>query len=103
MYKLSFFVPESHLDTVKIAVFNAGAGTIGNYEYCCWQTKGQGQFKPLAGSSPAIGAHNQIIKLSEWKVEMVCDSEDIKAVIEALKLTHPYEQAAYDVIKLEAL
>ena len=103
MYKLSYFVPESHLETVKVAVFKAGAGKTGDYEHCCWETKGQGQFKPLVGSSPYIGDQNQTTKLTEWKVEVVCNSENIRAAVQALKSTHPYEQVAYDVIKLEAL
>lgn len=100
MYKLCFYVPESHLDTVKTAVFAAGAGTIGAYEQCCWQVKGEGQFKPLAGSSPFIGAQGVIETVAEYRVEMVCDNVLINAVVEALKGAHPYDVPAYDVIAL---
>ena len=55
MFKLCFFVPESHVEQVKNAVFAAGAGRIGDYEHCAWQVLGQGQFRPLAGSNPFIG------------------------------------------------
>jgi hypothetical protein len=55
MYKLSFFVPPSHVDGVKDAVFAAGGGHIGNYDHCAWQTMGQGQFRALDGSQPFIG------------------------------------------------
>ena len=49
MYKLSFFVPPSHVEVVKDAVFAAGGGRIGNYDHCAWQVLGQGQFRPING------------------------------------------------------
>ncbi len=100
MYKLAFFVPEAQLEEVKSALFDAGAGKIGNYEACCWQTLGQGQFRPTEASQPFIGTFNQLEKLPEWKVEMVCEDHLIKRVIEVLKRAHPYEEVAYDVWKL---
>ena len=55
MYKLAFFVPIENADSVKRAVFDAGAGRIGNYEHVCFQTRGTGQFRPMAGAEPHIG------------------------------------------------
>ena len=52
MYKLVFFVPESHLDVVKEAVFATGAGRMGHYSHCCWQILGEGQFMPMPGAHP---------------------------------------------------
>jgi len=101
MYKISVFVPESNAETVKQAMFDAGAGRIGDYDRCCWQTPGQGQFRPLQGSSPRIGQQDRIETVAELKVEMVCDDAHIKDVITALKSSHPYEEPAYDVWKLE--
>ena len=105
MVKLNFFVPESHLDTVKTALFAAGAGKIGNYDSCCWQTKGTGQFRPLEGSDPFIGSkggkNSEIEQVVEYKVELVCEDALIRDVITALKASHPYEEPAYDVIRLE--
>ncbi len=60
MFKLSFFVQLIDCESVKGALFKLGAGKIGNYDSCCWQTKGQGQFRPLKGSSPAIGEKDTI-------------------------------------------
>ena len=97
MYKLVFYVPESHLDIVKTAVFDIGAGNIGNYDHCCWQTLGQGQFRPLAGSQPHSGEVEKLEKVAEYRVEMVCRNELIVEVISALKQAHPYEEPAYDV------
>ncbi|WP_133135555.1 YqfO family protein [Legionella rowbothamii] len=101
MYKLCFYVPASHVSRVKEAVFNAGAGTIGNYSQCAWEVLGEGQFMPLNGSEPFIGQINKVEKVSEYKVEMICASNCIHEVIVALKNAHPYETPAYEVWKLE--
>ena len=100
MYKLSFFVPDSHVETVKTAVFAAGGGRIGNYDSCAWQVLGQGQFRALDGSQPFIGQVGQVEVVEEWKVELVVADELIVAVVAALKLSHPYETPAYEVWQL---
>jgi hypothetical protein len=99
MLSLVFYVPESHLDRVKSALFDAGAGRIGNYDRCCWQTKGVGQFRALPGADPTIGKVGEIERVDEWKVEMVCDEALIGKVVEALHGAHPYETAAFHVVK----
>ncbi len=103
MYKFCFYVPESHLQTVKQAVFAAGAGRIGDYDCCAWQTPGHGQFRPLDGSQPFIGAQGQVETVEEYKVEMVCADDNIKAVLEAFRQAHPYEEPAYDIWPLSDL
>ncbi|PUA30608.1 MAG: NGG1p interacting factor NIF3 [Cellvibrio sp. 79] len=100
MYKLVFFVPESHLEQVKTAVFSAGAGHVGNYDQCCWQVPGIGQFRPLAGANPYIGNNGQLETLSEYRVEMVCADEFIQIAVTALRAAHPYEEPAFDVWRL---
>ncbi|QLE96348.1 YqfO family protein [Neptunomonas phycophila] len=100
MYKLAFFVPESHLESVKAALFEQGAGKIGDYEHCCWQVLGEGQFRPTEGSQPFIGQFGCVEKVPEWKVEMVCKDELVPTLIATLKSSHPYETVAYDVWKL---
>lgn len=100
MFKLCFYVPQSHLDIVKQAVFSAGAGRIGNYDHCCWQVAGQGQFRPLDGSNPAIGQLQQLETLVEYRVETICEETCIHDVVAALKTAHPYEEPAYDVVQL---
>ncbi len=102
MMKLCFYVPVTHLEAVKAAVFAAGAGRIGDYEHCAWQVAGQGQFRPLAGSNPFIGTQDQLETLEEYRVEMVCDDHCIVAVVAALRAAHPYEEPAFDVIRLES-
>lgn len=100
MFQISFYVPESHLEAVKESIFAAGAGQIGDYAKCAWQTLGEGQFMPLEGSDPFLGEKNKISKEPEYKVELVCRDEIIVNVIAALKKAHPYEEPAYQVVKL---
>lgn len=100
MYKLCFYVPESHLEAVKQAVFAAGAGRIGDYDQCCWQVLGQGQFRPLPGSDPFIGSQGEMESVPEYRVELVCEDGVIEAAVAALRGAHPYEEPAYDVVQL---
>lgn len=95
MISLVVYVPESHLEKVKGALFAAGAGRLGNYDHCCWQTEGTGQFRPLAGSNPHLGEAGQLERVKEWKVEMVCPPERIEAAVAALRQAHPYETPAF--------
>lgn len=100
MYKLCFYVPDSHLSQVKDAVFAAGAGRLGNYDQCCWQVLGEGQFRPLPGSNPTLGEQGRLERVDEWKVELAVADDVIHAAIKALKQAHPYETPAYDVWRL---
>jgi hypothetical protein len=102
MYKLAFFVPPSHVEQVKSALFAAGAGRVGAYDSCSWQVLGQGQFRPLDGSQPFIGQTGEIEQVEEWKVELVVADELIQQAVAALKHSHPYETPAYEVWKLES-
>jgi len=101
MYKICVYIPETHLQPVKNALFAAGAGRIGNYDSCCWQVLGEGQFRALEGSAPYIGQKNKVETVKEYKVELVCEDTLIKQAIAAMKQAHPYETPAYDVSKLE--
>ena len=106
MYKLCFYVPVNAADAVKAAVFATGAGTIGDYQQCCWQSEGTGQFLANSGANPAIGNIGELEKVAELKVELVCADAHIKAAVEALIDAHPYEEPAYqcwNVLGLEDL
>jgi structural toxin protein (hemagglutinin/hemolysin) RtxA len=100
MYKICFYVPENYADVVKNAMFMAGAGKIGKYANCCWQTMGEGQFMPLLGSNAFKGDIDNLEKIQELKVEMVCEDKLIQAAVSALKSSHPYEEPAYQVWQL---
>lgn len=101
MYKICFYVPDNAMEKVKQALFDAGAGRIGNYDSCCWQSLGMGQFRPLENSNPTLGELGKIETVPEYRVEMVCVDELINDAVEALRLSHPYEEPAFDVWKLE--
>jgi len=100
MYQLSFYVPASHLEAVKTALFAAGAGRFQNYDQCCWQTLGQGQFRPLADSRPYLGEIGRLETVAEYKVEMICAESRLKAAVAALLTAHPYQQPAYSAHKI---
>ncbi len=103
MIKLGYYVPESHLEATKAALFDAGAGRVGAYDHCCWQTVGHGQFRPLPGSDPFFGQTGEVERVPEYRVELVCADELIATAVAALKTAHPYEEPAYDVVRLEAV
>ena len=100
MYKIRLYVPETHLEAVKSALFAAGAGRIGLYDSCAWQVRGEGQFRPLAGANPFLGQTGLVETVAEYKVELVCADDCLNAAIAALRQAHPYEEPAYDVVKL---
>ncbi len=100
MIKFCFFVPESHLESVKSAVFAEGAGQIGDYESCCWQTLGTGQFKAMASANPFIGEVGELEKVEEWKVEMVVEETKMPSVMTAFLAAHPYEEPAYECFQI---
>jgi hypothetical protein len=101
MYKLNYFVPLQYKEQTKQALFSIGAGSYNNYEACCFESIGISQFKPLHNAHPYIGEHNKIESIQEYKIEMICKAKLIRKAIEVLKQSHPYEEVAYEVIKLE--
>lgn len=101
-YKLVVFVPQDHLEQVRIAVCNAGAGKIGKkYDNCTFMTSGIGTFRPLKGAQPHIGEIGKIERVGEARLETIVPKKDLKKVIAAMKKAHPYEEVAYDVFRLE--
>lgn len=103
-YKLIFFVPHADLEKCKEAVFATGAGTFpgGKYTKVCFQTPGRGQFLPTAAAKPAIGSVGALETVEEMKVEVLCVGREVMIqAVQALVEAHPYEQVAYDVLKME--
>ncbi|MDX9868234.1 MAG: NGG1p interacting factor NIF3 [Kiritimatiellia bacterium] len=100
MLKLTVYIPETHLEPVKAALFAAGAGRYAAYDQCCWQVLGEGQFRPLAGSSPHIGQVGDVARVAEYRVEMLCAEAERAAVTAALRAAHPYEEPAFDFVRL---
>lgn len=99
MYKVIVFIPKENKEEVKEAMFRAGAGHIGNYDKCSFETEGVGQFRPLKGSNPTLGSQDKVEKVVEVKVEVAVRDEKIHDVLRAMKEAHPYEEVAFDVFK----
>ena len=100
MYKLNYYVPADAKEKTKQALFDIGVGAFNNYKCCAWETLGQGQFKPVNNAHPAIGQHNELEILQEYKVEMICKKELIEEAVKTLKQIHPYEEVAYEVFEM---
>jgi hypothetical protein len=94
------FVPRESLDTVRDALFAAGAGRIGDYERCSWYAAGTGTFKGGPGTSPSLGESGREERVSELRLETVFPEELHEAVVAALRAAHPYEEPAFDVYPL---
>lgn len=98
IYKLAVYVPQNFLEKVKSALFLAGAGTQGNYQECCWQVLGTGEFKPIEGSVPYIGEKDRLEKVAEWRLEILVDESKASDVKAALLESHPYEEPAFEFL-----
>ncbi|MCL6447342.1 MAG: Nif3-like dinuclear metal center hexameric protein [Armatimonadetes bacterium] len=99
--KLVVFVPPSHAALVREAVCGAGAGWIGNYSHCTFQSPGTGTFLPLPGTDPFIGKQGEVSSVDEVRLETIVPSGKVKAVVRAMLQSHPYEEVAYDLYPLE--
>ncbi|HUU55805.1 MAG TPA: NGG1p interacting factor NIF3 [bacterium] len=100
-YKVVVFVPAEALARVRGAMARAGAGVIGDYTRCSFAAKGVGTFRGGEGAHPAAGTAGRFEEVNEWRLEMVAGEEVVAAVVAAMKAAHPYEEAAYDVYRLE--
>ena len=101
MYKLIFYVPKDQAEAVKNAVFLSGAGQLGAYAHCSWETEGMGQFKPLPGANPTLGEIDHLQRVPELRVEILCQKDTIREAIVRLKQAHPYEEVAFEVLSVE--
>lgn len=100
LYKVVVYVPHSHANEVRDAMSNAGAGHIGNYSHCTFQTEGQGTFKPLEGTNPYIGQVDQVEYVEELKIESIVQESMLESVVKLMVQAHPYEEVAYDIFPL---
>ncbi|MCK5833809.1 Nif3-like dinuclear metal center hexameric protein [bacterium] len=95
--KVVVFVPESHLEQVRVALCLEGAGNIGNYSDCTFSTPGVGTFLPGREAKPFSGVLGQLKKEKERRLETIIPVESIDAAILAIKKSHPYEEPAFDI------
>jgi dinuclear metal center YbgI/SA1388 family protein len=98
--KWVIYVPREHSDALQEAVFEAGAGHIGDYSHCSWSVAGIGQFLPQAGASPAVGSVGTVERVAEDRVEVVAPARARAAVLSAMRAAHPYEDPAFDILAL---
>ena len=98
--KLSVTVPSGDVTAVRDAVCEAGAGVVGNYDFCSNLCKVTGTFRPNKKADPYIGETNKLEYVDEEKLEVVCDVEKVKNVVSVLRKVHPYEEPAIDIIPL---
>jgi hypothetical protein len=102
-HKLVWFVPEDALDATRDAVFEAGAGRIGDYTRCSWYTAGTGTFEGGVGTQPTVGEAGREERTTEFRVETVVPTERAREVVAALIAAHPYEEVAFDLYPLADL
>jgi len=100
--KLVTFVPSQSVKKVADALFQAGAGVIGDYCQCSYRTSGQGTFMGGESTNPAVGKKGQLETVDEIRVETVVQNHDLPMVVDALRRTHPYEEVAFDVYPLKS-
>lgn len=98
--KLEIFIPETHFAALQSALREADAGHIGNYDCCLSYSPVMGTWRPLAGTSPYIGAEGQISCEPEMKVEVTIRAERLAETLRAVKRVHPYEEPVINVIPL---
>ncbi|WP_027308593.1 Nif3-like dinuclear metal center hexameric protein [Caloramator sp. ALD01] len=101
LYKIITYVPTKYAEELKEALFNAGAGCIGKYDKCSFNVLGEGTFRPLNGTNPFIGQINKLQRVEEIKIETIVTASNLNTVINTLVKNHPYEEPAFDIIKLE--
>lgn len=96
-FKIVVFVPDKNADLIAKAMSDAGAGKIGNYENCSFRLKGTGTFLGNKLSNPSRGDAGKLVKVSEIRVEMLCDEKNLENAVKQMLLIHPYEEPAYEI------
>jgi len=99
--KWGVYAPQDDVEVVRSAMFDAGAGRVGDYAECSWSVPGRGQFLPLDGAAPVIGRVGTVELVAEDRLEMVAPRSRRAAVLAALRSAHPYEEPAFDIVELQ--
>lgn len=100
LFKLVVYIPAGHEEELRQALSERGAGWIGNYSHCTFQTTGTGTFKPHLGTAPYIGRQDSLEKVKEVRLETIVPASRLGKVIEGMLKEHPYEEVAYDLYPL---
>ncbi len=99
--QLTVYVPCTHTEIVREALFSAGAGNIGFYDECSFTLKGDGTFRPTEGSNPFSGTKNIRENADEEMISVIFESFKQNKIISAMKASHPYEEVAHQIYQLE--
>ncbi|MCR8845780.1 Nif3-like dinuclear metal center hexameric protein [Paenibacillus sp. SC116] len=99
--KLVVFIPKTHLESVRQAILDVGAGWIGEYSHCSFYSEGTGSFKPLEGTNPYIGSTGKMEEVEEVRLETVVPRSIKSRVLRTMLKAHPYEEVAYDIYPLQ--
>jgi dinuclear metal center YbgI/SA1388 family protein len=99
--KLVVFVPHKHLEQVRKAMFDAGAGHIGAYDSCSFNLEGKGTFRASSDSNPYVGETGKLHQEPETRLETIVPVHLLGKVLQAMTAAHPYEEVAYDIYPLE--
>ncbi|MDO8573611.1 MAG: hypothetical protein Q7R77_02575 [Candidatus Daviesbacteria bacterium] len=100
MFKIITFVPVTDAEKVRMAMGDAGAGVLGNYTHASFSTKGVGRFIPSEGAHPTIGQVGKLEEVEEERIEVICEKENVTAVVTAIKKVHPYEEVPLEIYNL---
>jgi len=98
--KLVVFLPKGYEDVIMEGLAQAGAGWIGNYSHCTFQTEGTGTFLPREGTNPFLGEKGKLERVAEVRLETIFPARLEQEVLRALLAVHPYEEVAYDLYPL---
>lgn len=98
--KIVVFVPDTHAEAVREALNLAGAGKLGNYDFCSFSVKGVGRFRALEGADPFVGKIGEVEEVREERIEVLCEANKLDEVLKAVREAHPYEEPAIDVYPL---
>ncbi len=98
--KIVTFVPTENADDIRQVLGSAGAGKLGEYTFCSYSVTGIGRFLPSKNADPHIGEPGKLESVQEERIEVLCNREDAKEIVAALKKAHPYEEVAVDIYPL---
>jgi dinuclear metal center YbgI/SA1388 family protein len=99
--KLTTYAPKDNAEEVRLALFQAGAGNIGNYDNCSYNTEGFGTYRGNEDSNPSIGIKGELHTEKETFISVIFEKHNEKSILTALFNAHPYEEVAYDIVPLD--
>lgn len=103
LMKLAVYIPTAHTEKMRTALSQAGAGQLGDYDSCSFQTPGEGRFRALEDATPYVGSKGKVHMEPEVKLEVVFPESLQNKIVKTMQQNHPYEEAAYDLYKLETV